>query len=163
MTKKNKRPSFRLRFPFWLDMHKPDEADLAEKIAILKADRVFVKTIRDGIRLIWDLKAGRLEILFSLFPWVKEEFEKRANNQAIVALQTQLARLEKLMGQGMSVPVDIQSGVIQPKIPSGPKPLLVPSLALPRFEDDDEPTLILSKSASTDASYNLINSLKGLN
>ena len=68
------KKSFRLRFTFWLDMHKSDEAAIAETIADLKSQRSFVSTIRDGIRLICDLRAGRLDVLFELFPWVRSEF-----------------------------------------------------------------------------------------
>ncbi len=159
MSQKSTKKSFRLRFPFWLDMHKPDEADLAETIAILKDERAFVKTVRDGIRLVCDLKAGRLEVLFSLFPWVKAEFDKRGSPQAVNALQDQLARLERLMEQGVSIPVDTQ-----PKspasMPAGPKPLSVPAMAAPQFDDDDF-SLAMRKKADYSTTANLIRSLKG--
>ncbi len=50
---------------FWLDMQKGDEAEIAELIDILKAIRTFASTIRDGIRLMCDWRAGRTEILFA--------------------------------------------------------------------------------------------------
>jgi hypothetical protein len=65
---------FRLRFTFWLDVNKEDEAEIADKVEKLKQDRLFVQTIRDGIRLICDLRDGKLDVLFELFPWVKAEF-----------------------------------------------------------------------------------------
>lgn len=61
---------FRKRFIFWLDLDKPDQLKLAEDIETLKADRHYSKTIRDGIRLIIDLRAGRTDVLFELFPWM---------------------------------------------------------------------------------------------
>jgi len=161
MAKNSTRKSFRLRFPFWLDLNKPDEADLAEKIATLKEERAFVKTIRDGIRLIWDLRAGRLDVLFFLFPWVKEEFDKRVNTQAVSALQDQLARLEVMMGQGMSIPVDAHPKQLEPQS-SSPQPLRVPQLTAPVFDDDDQDTIIIKRNKSTDAAANLVHSWRSL-
>ena len=62
--------SFRMKFMFWLDTTKADEEQLIEQVEALKQTRLFSKTIRDGIRLICDLRAGQTDILFELFPWV---------------------------------------------------------------------------------------------
>jgi hypothetical protein len=64
---------WRLRFTFWLDLNKPDEAEIAEHITELKEKRSFASTIRDGIRLVYDLRHGRTEVLQELFPWVLEQ------------------------------------------------------------------------------------------
>ena len=66
--------SYRLMYRFWLNIAKPAEAALADKIELLKNERIFTQTIRDGIRLICDLRSGKLDVLFELFPWVKAEF-----------------------------------------------------------------------------------------
>lgn len=66
--------SYRLMYRFWLNIAKPAEEVIADKIEILKNERLFSQTIRDGIRLICDLRDGRLDVLFELFPWVKAEF-----------------------------------------------------------------------------------------
>jgi len=65
---------FRLRFTFWLDVNKSDEAKIAETVEDLKQDRLFAHTVRNGIRLITSLRDGNLDVLFELFPWVKAEF-----------------------------------------------------------------------------------------
>ena len=65
-----KRP----RFSFWLNRDKEDDCSLIKLIAYLKAERLFTQTIRDGLRLINDLRAGNLNVLFELFPWVRAEF-----------------------------------------------------------------------------------------
>jgi hypothetical protein len=65
---------FRLRFTFWLDMLKEGELAVAEAIQKLKVDRLFAETVRDGIRLVCDLRDGKLDVLFELFPWVRAEF-----------------------------------------------------------------------------------------
>lgn len=76
---------FRLKFMFWLDMNKSDEAELAEDIEILKEQRLFSETLRDGIRLICDLRAGRTDRLFAMFPWLLGEVDRQAdaNRQTI--------------------------------------------------------------------------------
>ena len=96
---------FRLRFTFWLDMHKSDEAELAETIDLLKLNRSFAATIRDGIRLVADLRAGRTEALFELFPWVKDTLQTVPAAPAEQGLQQQIARLEALLLAQGNVPI----------------------------------------------------------
>jgi hypothetical protein len=83
---------FRLKFMFWLDMNKSDEAELAEEIESLKEQRLFTETLRDGIRLICDLRAGRTDRLFAMFPWLTAEIERRARAENM-AIQQDLDRL----------------------------------------------------------------------
>ncbi|MGB7340845.1 MAG: hypothetical protein WBC91_18250, partial [Phototrophicaceae bacterium] len=66
--------SHRIGFKFWLNLRKEDEAAIADQVEMLKNERSFTQTIRDGIRLICDLKNGKLDVLFELFPWVRAEF-----------------------------------------------------------------------------------------
>jgi hypothetical protein len=84
---------FRLRFTFWLDMHKKDEALIAEQIESLKADRTFASTVREGICLICDLRAGRLDVLLELFPFVAERLKSPSDS----ALQARIDKLETLL------------------------------------------------------------------
>lgn len=98
---------FRLRFTFWLDLTKNDEAQLADTIDRLKSQRSFTQTIRDGIRLICDLRAGKLDVLHELFPFVFESFhtaieQERSKIRAEYQRQSEgieakLTRLEKLL------------------------------------------------------------------
>lgn len=67
--------SFRKRFTFWLDLCKDDELTLAEEIDTLKKRRQFASYIRDGLRLLIDLKTGRTEVLLELFPWIRQHFQ----------------------------------------------------------------------------------------
>ena len=76
---------FRTRFVFWLDLEKQDENQIAEQIDVLKQERSFSKVIRDGIRLICDLRAGRTDILLELFPWVTERFQQPQNDTTELA------------------------------------------------------------------------------
>jgi len=83
---------FRLRYMFWLDLSKDDENELAEQIEILKQERQFAETIRDGIRLICDLRAGRTDRLFAMFPWLAAEVGAGAGGNNL-AIQQELNRL----------------------------------------------------------------------
>jgi hypothetical protein len=140
---------FRLRFPFWLDLNKPDEAALADTIALLKEERTFVKTVRDGIRLVVDLRAGRLDVLFELFPWAKEVLQTPvATNDD--DLRGQFADLKRLIME--------QGGIARPQPPPGTH-----QFELPTFdEEDDGETVVIRRDTSTDAGMNFLNSLSAL-
>ncbi len=79
------RKRFRIRFVFWLDLQKQDENQIAEQIEVLKQERSFAKVVRDGIRLVCDLKAGRTDVLLELFPWVTERFQQSQSDTTELA------------------------------------------------------------------------------
>lgn len=66
----------RAQFKFWLDVMKDDELELGMELVLLKSRRKFASTVRDAMRLIVDLRAGRVDVLLELFPWVKDEIAK---------------------------------------------------------------------------------------
>ena len=154
---------YRLRFTFWLDMLKLDEMALADQIEQLKNERSFVRTIRDGIRLIMDLRNGRTEVLFELFPWLKNELSQPMTTIISTSpdngLQHQLDRLEQLILQQGAVPVAMPA---HSSTHSGPKALDVPSFNLPTLEDDEDDTVVLKKDTSTRSATNFINSMLNL-
>ena len=146
---------FRLRFTFWLDMNKPEEYALAEHIDALKEKRSFATTIRQGLRLINDLRQGRLEVLFELFPWVKAEFLEhiqREKTDGERAIQAQLERMEALLKAQGNQPIE----------QGGPRSLATPQFAPPPVEDSDTIPLDIRKNSNTDASQNFINSMLNL-
>lgn len=157
-----KTTRYRLRFPFWLDMHKPDEAALADQIELLKNDRSFAVTVRNGIRLIVDLRAGRLDVLLELFPWVGERLASGAGGHGDDDLKRELQRLQDLIMQ--------QGGI---GAPPSDYPMMKPAglksitgvgrkMELPTFDDDDDgETLVMKKNTSTNASLNFLNQLQG--
>lgn len=59
----------RYRYSIWLDSDKDDELLLMDNLDNLKKSRLYSKTIRDGVRLLLDLRAGRTDVLAELFPW----------------------------------------------------------------------------------------------
>ena len=53
---------YRMRFDFQLNVAKDDEKAIAEQIGAFKGQGLYSKTIRDGISLVSDLRAGNLDI-----------------------------------------------------------------------------------------------------
>lgn len=124
----------RERVAFWLDTAKDDEREIAHTITQLKRRRMFSAAIRDGLRLVADLRGGRLDVLIELFPWVVERLTALAP-QRDDELKEQIARLEAAIRQQ-------RSGAPSPDAPMMKK-LSAPKIELPRFDDeDDDATLI---------------------
>ncbi len=99
-----KKERLRQQYLFWLDMNKPDDVALADKIAELKAQRKFAKTIRDGIRLIQDLQAGRLDVLLSLFPSVTEHLKSPLYGNELAAVLEQFQQAANGSSNTASLP-----------------------------------------------------------
>ena len=145
--------TYRVMQKFWLDLEKPDEEEINQMIDNYKRKRQFSRIIRDGIRLMWSLGQGDLDVLFELFPWVMDVFYQRAladYQPQDAALQQQLARLEKLLIEQGSVPID--------QVPTGPKPLMMSPVPETVDDEDDSALLTLKKtaSASKQASANFL-------
>jgi hypothetical protein len=148
---------YRLRFPFWLDLKKPEEEALADTIEHLKSDRRFAATVRDGIRLIVDLRAGQLDVLFELFPWIKDKLAVvQSPPVPTTAIEAQLKRLEAMLKEQGAVPIK------RPMTVTGPQPLGVSKVSAPTFDDDDHNILVSRRNTSTDVSLNIMNSMFGL-
>ena len=130
----------RFQFKFWLDCNKDDELLLAEEIDTLKQGRSFTATIRDGLRLILDLRAGRLDVLFELFPWVQERLNAGKGGD-VGELKDKISQLEKLL---------ISHGSTQIMQPAGPKPLARPTTTKPAFDDEDDSDLLVVREAKGD-------------
>lgn len=68
----------RRQFNFYLNVNRPVDYQLSEDIKHMKADRAYTQNIRDGLRLVQDLNAGRLDVLFELYPWIRERLQPSA-------------------------------------------------------------------------------------
>ena len=133
---------FRLQVKFWLDLHKTEESELADLIADLKQERIFSRLVRDGVRLATDLWRGNLDVLLALFPWVEEAFYQRFAEQQAgpdSAIQVHLARLEQLLLEPGSKPVNATG--------SGLKPLVGVAQSKPIQEEVDN-LLVIKKAQS---------------
>ena len=82
---------------FDLDLSKREDAIVEELIERLKNERNFSPTVKDGIRLIMDLRDGRFEVLFLLFPLIKGDLlEYMANQEILLGMTRMNSREEKL-------------------------------------------------------------------
>lgn len=142
----------RLQFRFWLDVMREDENDLAEYVEDLKIKRSFAKTIRDALHLIRDLRAGKIDWLLFLFPWVYQAIYTQVEADILARQQpasepqdlimAQLARLEAKMEAIGAVPVGEGERPSQVPIPKA----LPPSTF--RYSDDDEIDLDIQQAVS---------------
>jgi len=62
MAKKRRKP--RKRQTFWLNQDSP----FCDYIVELKQEKLFASSVRDGLRLIEDLRKGNVEVLKEMFP-----------------------------------------------------------------------------------------------
>jgi hypothetical protein len=146
-----KKKRFRLMFKFWLDVTNPIELEVSEAIEELKQQRTFAKTIRDGIRLVYTLRQGRLDVLFELFPWVKAELQPQSVAADGVGLERKIEELRSL--------ILVHTAPIQETTKPALRSLTPLSSVV---DDDDQDTIIIRKDTSTDASLNLLASMQGL-
>jgi hypothetical protein len=157
---------FRERFIFWLDLNRNEDFEVADMITDLKQERNFTATVRDGIRLICDLRAGRVGVLLELFPWLKAELQSASPVEETTsdrAIKEQLDRLEKLMVEQGSVAVDSGSHPTSSNGHREPKAMNVPKFDAPNFEDgDDLGEIVIRKDTSTQSAQNFINSMMNL-
>ena len=161
--------AYRVQHRFWLDLDNPDEASLNDLTVQLRKKRAFTATIRDGIRLICDLRRGSLDVLFELFPWVRAEFldymQACLRRQALQPdtaaaeqrLEQQLARLEQLLLQQASAPAG-------PRLIEALGPLALPKAVGP-VSDEDDAALVTVTKAKVDGAHiaqNFIRSMMAL-
>lgn len=67
-----KKERKRFQFKFWLDVVKPGQMALAERLDELRPARQFAPTVRNALRLFFDLSDGKTDVLKEIFPWVLE-------------------------------------------------------------------------------------------
>ncbi|MAS36297.1 MAG: hypothetical protein CL610_19995 [Anaerolineaceae bacterium] len=149
---------YRMRFDFQLNVAKDEEYAIDEQIGSLKKQGLYSKTVRDGIRLVSNLRDGNLDVLFELFPWVQAEFleyvagvqpEKSETERDI---QQQLLRIEKLLATSE---MEVRAG--------GPKAMKVSTVAGPRLDFDDNVALTRKKAKSSgNSAQNFLNSALNL-
>lgn len=163
-----KTTSGRLRFNFWLDIRRDEEYVVAEQIQLLKSQRAFAKTIRDGIRLICDLRAGNISVLLELFPFVQAKLASQTVSSSTdnSDLKHEIETLKALLLRSTIPSMGTSPRSIGPApLIDGPKPLAAPKFDLPRFDEDEDneaETLILTRDTSVDAGLNFLNSILAL-
>lgn len=104
-----------------ISFHKQEDIDLDNAVSDLKARRQLSSVVRDGIRLVLDLQAGRLDVLKELFPFVSRSFVQDSVQDSVQDKPVGLKPIQGFMG-----------------------------IVAPGF-DDDEDTLIIRKDVNADA------------
>ena len=163
---KNKVKPVRMQHRFWLDVSRDEENELDAYALKLKEQRSFVTTIRDGLRLIRDLREQRLDVLFSLFPFVHSWLEERAQTIAqamkdtpgsdensggggLDTINEKISRLEQLL---IAQNTNQGGGLLLAAKEASAAPKLLPPGTF-RYADDDEIDLEI-KRATIGADYN---------
>lgn len=142
-----RKSRYRLRYTFWLDHADPDEVAVADTIEMLKNERSFASTVRDGIMLINELRQGKTDLLLKLFPWIVDALRPAAGESDGHSddLKREIQALrEAVLAQGGG------NGYLM-----SPPPKRLAS-------SDAVPELVVKKSTSTDATANFLASLAAL-
>ena len=132
---RSRRPVPRQTRKFQLRRDHPGDAHVAEILDYAKSQRREVTLIRNGIRLIWALENGNLDVLFELFPQYQSQFKPDAEE----LIQQFMAMLQS--GVGVAAPVALASRQLPPR-PELPR-LLEP--LLPAETDENACETLLSK------------------
>ena len=96
----------RKKVSFWLDLNNSFEKLILQEVQYLKAKRIFTQTIRDGFRLIHDLRNHRVDVLLELFPWIEDYFCNDNNiNKLDEKLEAHLNKVQSFIMQQGAIPV----------------------------------------------------------
>lgn len=152
----------------WLDDQKAEHADLLRYASELKQVRKFSEAVRDGLRLIRDLRAGSLDVLCELFPWVEnalmDAIEAAASDKSGNSGNGEvLARLDQLQRKLDAQQLPGSTYQQAPSMVSGNLGELKP-LSPPKSDDDILASLEVKEADRSDvnATQNFINSLMAL-
>jgi len=147
----------RERVSIWLNLRDDFDFDIADYIHSLKKTRSFTTTFRAAFRLIADLRAGRSDVLRELFPHIVADLEGSKCPDSDTDLGERLARLERALLEKEFKPklVAAQNG--------GPKPMAVPQLPAPVFDDDlGGDTLVMKSVQNGHSAANFMRSVNAL-
>jgi hypothetical protein len=154
----------RWRMTFWLDDQNERDYAVGQAIAALKTERKFVSTVRDGIRLMLDLRAGRTDVLFELFPHLANTLHPPVPLSNTREIEYRLEQLQQaVLNHARPLPaapaavksLAAGSAGLQPL--AAFKPLLAPT-----FDDDDTVVIRRDSSAGSTAAANFLDSVLGL-
>jgi len=156
---------YRVMHKFWLDLRKDYEDWLDETIHTLKQERTYSQTVRDGIRLIVDLRHKKLDALLELFPWVENWIESEVQRRIAERSISIQSRIDRLEGQ-----LDAMSRMQQPQLEAGSERRMLtdngqrPMLPGPQknADDEDDTALLTVKKARGDNGQSAENFLKSM-
>lgn len=103
------KPRQRWQFKFWLNVNNDEDLAIADLIGELKRQRQFQRAVRDGLRLIADLRAGRTDVLLELFPGIREALPQVGAGESFDALLREVSEIKAHLSTGgglMPIPPD---------------------------------------------------------
>jgi hypothetical protein len=124
----------------------PMDQHVEDILNFWKKGKQEITNLRKAVALYYALEQGDLPELFEVFPQYKAQF---APNTAKALEQF----MQILQRQQMTQP---------PEPATGPKQIAAPNFAMPIFEEDDEPTVLIRASTSTDSSLNFVTALRNM-
>ena len=68
---------YRVRYEFQLDLNKPEQVEVADMIELLKNERAYSAAVRDGLRIISQLREGKIDFLLSEYPWIEDTIGRK--------------------------------------------------------------------------------------
>ncbi len=139
----------REKFSFLLNLRNELDFNLADEIHELKKHRQFTATIRDGIRLVVDLRRGRVDVLLELFPWVSDHFAPPSASAEFEQM------MRRLIEQGSPKQPLLIADDDTPV--NGLRPLIAASAL-----GDDEIVLDIRDVQGGDSTQNFLNSVMGI-
>lgn len=142
---------------FQLRDNNPQDMHVREILDYAKSQRREVTMIRNAVQLQHSLEQGDISVLLERFPWVVEVLKSTAPSGGGELLEIK-SMLEMVMAQQKTTlrmeSVNTLASTQQPstgKLIGGGV-----SLALPRFDDDDLPTVAIAKNKDTNAAKNFV-------
>jgi len=124
----------------------PMDQHVEDILNFWKKGKQEITNLRKAVALYYALEQGDLPQLFEFFPQYKAQF---APNTA-EALEQFMQILQR------------QQLAPAPEPTAGPKQIAAPNFAMPIFEEDDEPTVLIRASTSTDSSLNFVTALRNM-
>lgn len=135
---KQTRGRRRVKFEFWLDANKDDQARLGDRLWRLKSKRKFAPTLRKAVRLFFDLLDGQTNVLRQLFPALVRQIESDAYQRGRESVDSyEVQQLRQLM-QRLETKIEAESTK---------KSVFAPMQAVPKLpksdtQDNREPVTI---------------------
>ncbi|HKI53500.1 MAG TPA: hypothetical protein VJ987_05200 [Anaerolineales bacterium] len=136
-------------YKFWLQLDKPEEKELSQKLEAIRKQRKFAPTMRTALHLFFSLMEGRTDVILDLFPWIKDvlqdtsEHPNSSNKNSITiaikddtyALRAHIERLEQLIIDQGSKPIS-QGETLRKALPAL-KQYIEPELEIKKTKSDD--------------------------
>jgi len=149
MATKKKSPAKRKSVPrhtrkYQFRNDHPVDNHVEDILNFWKIGKQEITNLRKAVALYYALEQGDLPELFEFFPQYKAQFAP-----------TTAAALEQFMQI-------LQRQQVAQEPAAGPKQIAARSFAMPIFEDDDEPTVMVSASTNTDSAMAFVTALRNM-